>query len=89
MAALLSAFVATQAAPRTQFAVSTDGTRIAYDVTGSDTSAKANRPKLAGTKVKLVLLDGLTHPQEFAGIDQVFPAELKFTRALPRRGEVE
>ena len=51
---------------------------------GAYTSAKAYQPKLAGTKVKLMLLDGLTHPQEFASIDQVFPKELEFTRALPR-----
>lgn len=34
LAALLAAFPATQASPRTLFATSTDGTRIAYDVTG-------------------------------------------------------
>jgi pimeloyl-ACP methyl ester carboxylesterase len=47
-------------------------------------SAKAYQPKLAGTKVKLVLVNGLTHPQEFASIDQVFPEQLAFTRSLPR-----
>jgi len=35
LATLLSASTVLQAAPRTQYAVSTDGTRIAYDVTGS------------------------------------------------------
>jgi pimeloyl-ACP methyl ester carboxylesterase len=51
---------------------------------GAYASAKAYQPKLAGTKVTLVLLDGLTHPQEFVSIDQVFPRQLEFTRALPR-----
>lgn len=35
LATLLSAIAAMQTTPRTQFAASTDGTRIAYDVTGS------------------------------------------------------
>ena len=51
---------------------------------GAYASAKAYQPKLAGTKVTLMLADGLTHPQEFERIDQLFAKEVEFTRNLPR-----
>jgi alpha-beta hydrolase superfamily lysophospholipase len=51
---------------------------------GAYSSAKAYQSKLAGTKVTLQTFDGFTHPQEFDRIDQVFPAEVEFTRKLPR-----
>lgn len=51
---------------------------------GAYASAKAYQPKLAGTKVSLALVDGLTHAQEFASIDRVFSKQLDFTRTLPR-----
>jgi pimeloyl-ACP methyl ester carboxylesterase len=51
---------------------------------GAYSSARAYQPKLAGTKVTLLTLEGLTHPQEFERIDLVFPAEVEFTRKLPR-----
>lgn len=51
---------------------------------GAYASAKAYQPKLAGTKVTLTVFESLTHPQEFTRIDEVFPKEVEFTRALPR-----
>ena len=51
---------------------------------GAYASAKAYRPKLTGSKVTLLTIDGLSHQQEFERIDQVFPAEVEFTRKLPR-----
>ncbi|MGE0864775.1 MAG: alpha/beta fold hydrolase [Vicinamibacterales bacterium] len=47
-------------------------------------SARSYQPKLAGTKVSLATIDGLTHSQEFERIDQVFSKEVEFIRALPR-----
>jgi hypothetical protein len=44
-------------------------------------SAAAYKPKLAGTRVSLTLLEGLTHPQEIERIDQTLPRALEFTRA--------
>jgi pimeloyl-ACP methyl ester carboxylesterase len=44
-------------------------------------SVTAYKPKLAGTRVSLELLDGLTHPQEIERIDQTLPKGLEFTRA--------
>jgi len=47
-------------------------------------SSEAYKSKLAGTKVTLAVIDGLTHPQEFEQIDRVFPRELAFTKAHAR-----
>ena len=44
-------------------------------------SARTYRGSLAGTKVTLELVDGLTHAQELTRVDEVFPKELAFTRA--------
>lgn len=48
------------------------------------TSVKEYEPKLAGTRVKLALVDGLTHPLELSSIDRVYPQEVEFTRATAR-----
>jgi hypothetical protein len=47
-------------------------------------STKDYEGKLAGTRVSLVLLDSLTHPQELERIDQVLPKEVELTRAHAR-----
>ena len=47
-------------------------------------SAEAYKPKLAGTKVTLAVIEGLTHPQEFEQIDRVFAREFEFTKANAR-----
>ena len=51
---------------------------------GAMASTKAYEGQLAGTRVSLVLLDSLTHPQELERIDQVLPKEVEFTRAHAR-----
>jgi pimeloyl-ACP methyl ester carboxylesterase len=48
------------------------------------TSANAYESELAGTRVQLVRLDGLTHPQELERIDVTLPRVLDFMRSLPR-----
>jgi pimeloyl-ACP methyl ester carboxylesterase len=47
-------------------------------------SVRAYQPKLAGTRVTLAIVEGLTHPQELEQIDQVFPQEIEFTRSVAR-----
>ena len=44
-------------------------------------SAKEYEAKLAGTRVTLLKVEGLNHPQEFSEIVRVFPREIEFTRA--------
>ena len=44
-------------------------------------SAEAYKPKLAGTKVTLEIVEGLNHPEELEMIDRVLPIEIAFTRA--------
>jgi pimeloyl-ACP methyl ester carboxylesterase len=43
-------------------------------------SVNAYRKQLAGSRVVVNLVDGLTHAQELEKIDRVFPRELEFTR---------
>ncbi len=43
-------------------------------------SARAYKDSLAGTRVSLELVDGLTHADELDQIDRVFPLELEFTQ---------
>jgi pimeloyl-ACP methyl ester carboxylesterase len=54
--------------PQTQSVTSKDGTRVAYDVTGSGPT--------------IILLHG--GGQEFERIDRVFPREIEFTRSHAR-----
>jgi hypothetical protein len=44
-------------------------------------SVHTYQPDLAGTRVTVELLEGLTHPQELDQIDQTLPKALEFTRA--------
>jgi hypothetical protein len=44
-------------------------------------SVTTYEPGLAGTRVTVKLLDGLTHEQEREMIDMAFQAEAAFTRA--------
>jgi pimeloyl-ACP methyl ester carboxylesterase len=44
-------------------------------------SANVYEPKLRGTKVELMRLEALTHPEELDRIDLTFPKALDFTRA--------
>ena len=44
-------------------------------------SAQAYRSKLAGTRVTLEVIEGMSHPQEFEQIDRVFAREIEFTRS--------
>jgi pimeloyl-ACP methyl ester carboxylesterase len=48
------------------------------------TSANAYESRLAGTRVRLVKLDGLTHPQELERIDMTLPRALEFVRSISR-----
>jgi hypothetical protein len=83
----------------TQFITSQDGTRIAYDVTGKDPAlmllagtrnrtvidwVRANREALDGSGVRVEIINGLDHQQEFSRIDRVFPVVHSF---LMSRGE--
>jgi pimeloyl-ACP methyl ester carboxylesterase len=43
-------------------------------------SVTTYKERLAGTLVSLVLLEGLTHPQELERVDQTLPPALEFTR---------
>lgn len=43
-------------------------------------NARTYKDKLAGTRVALETMDGLTHADELDQIDRVFPLELEFTR---------
>jgi pimeloyl-ACP methyl ester carboxylesterase len=47
-------------------------------------SLRAYEGKLAGTKVKSIVIDGLNHPQELSEIDRVFEREAAFTREHTR-----
>ncbi len=47
-------------------------------------SASAYERQLAGTRVQLVKLEGLTHPQELERIDVTLPRALEFMHVLPR-----
>ena len=49
--------------------------------TSAATSADQYESELAGTRVQLVRLDGLTHPQELERIDVTLPRVLEFMRA--------
>jgi alpha-beta hydrolase superfamily lysophospholipase len=51
---------------------------------GAYASAKQYQGKLAGTKVTLEIVDGLSHPQEFELIDRLYPREIAFTRLHAR-----
>ena len=47
------------------------------------TSVGTHKDRLSDTRVRLKLLDGLTHPQELERIDQTLPPALEFTRTHP------
>jgi hypothetical protein len=47
-------------------------------------SVRAYQPKLAGTRVALAIVEGLTHPQELEQIDTVFPQVIEFVRSVAR-----
>ena len=51
---------------------------------GAMESVARYRDRLTGTKVTLLVVDGLNHPQEFEQIDRVFPREIEFTRSHAR-----
>lgn len=51
--------------------------------TDAMSSVMEYKVKLAGTRVSLVLLESLTHPQELERVDQTLPPALEFTRAHP------
>lgn len=48
---------------------------------GAMASIAAHESRIAGTRVTIATLEGLTHPQEFSRIDLAFPREFGFTRA--------
>ena len=66
------------------------GRRLLGRNTGDRVVAAAGLAALAfglitlGVLLADVLADGLTHPQEFERLDQLFAKEVEFTRSLPR-----